>query len=186
MKIIAGAFKGRRLKTVTGQGYRPAMSKVRESLFSLLEARGVVFADSNILDLFAGSGSLGFEAISRGCQNVYFVEKDPKATACINQNIAEFDISEKCHVITEDVLKYVGRRCPEKFSLIFIDPPYAQNFLPLTLNKLLRLKWLEPNAIVVAEVEKHLKINPEGFDGLELELDRQYGQTRIMIWTNQE
>ncbi len=186
MRIIAGAFKGRKLKTISGQGYRPAMSKVRESLFSLLEARGVVFAEAKILDLFAGSGSLAFEALSRGCQKVYFVEQDPKATACIVENIEQFEVAEKCHVITDDVLKYVGRRCPEKFSLVFIDPPYAKNYLNLTLNKLLRLNWLEENAFVVAEVEKHLKVNTEGFEGLNLELDRQYGQTRIIVWTYQE
>lgn len=75
MKIIAGALKGRTLKTVTGPGYRPAMGKVRESLFSLLEARGVVWAESIILDLFAGSGSLAFEAISRGAKRPTSLKK---------------------------------------------------------------------------------------------------------------
>ncbi len=87
MKIIAGALKGRTLKTLTGPaGYRPAMGKVRESLFSLLEARGVIWAESIVLDLFAGSGSLAFEAVSRGAKKAYFVEKDAKASACIAQN----------------------------------------------------------------------------------------------------
>ncbi len=182
MKIIAGAFKGRRLKTISGDGYRPAMSKVRESLFSLLESRGVVWAEVRVLDLFSGSGSLAFEAISRGCQHAFFVEQDPKAIACISQNVNEFDISAKCHLMNEDVLKFVGRRCNEKFSMIFIDPPYAKNFLSLTLNKLLKHDWLEEDAFIVAEVEKHLKVNTEAYDGLELELDRQYGQTRIIVW----
>ncbi len=103
MKIIAGALKGRTLKTLTGPaGYRPAMGKVRESLFSLLEARGVIWAESIVLDLFAGSGSLAFEAVSRGAKKAY--------------------------------------------------------------------------------VEKHLRINTEGFEGLTLELDRNYGSTRIIIW----
>jgi 16S rRNA (guanine966-N2)-methyltransferase len=182
MRIIAGALKGRSLKTISGAGYRPAMSKVRESLFSLLEARGVMWADTNVLDLFAGSGSLAFEAISRGTPKAYFVEKDPKAAACIKQNAEILGISDKCFISSEDAVKYVGRRPQHKFSVVFIDPPYAENFLPPTLNGLIRREWLEPGAFVIAEVEKHLKINTEGFEGLTLELDRPYGQTRILIW----
>lgn len=182
MRIISGAFKGRSLKTISGAGYRPAMSKVRESLFSLLESRGVVWADTIILDLFAGSGSLAFEGISRGAQKACFVENNAKATTCIQQNAASLGISDKCYTVTDDVVKYVGRRPPHKFSVVFIDPPYAANFLPLTLRGLIRREWLEPGAFVIAEVEKHLKINTDGFEGLTLELDRQYGQTRILIW----
>ena len=182
MRIIAGAFKGRSLKTISGTGYRPAMSKVRESLFSLLEARGLIWADANILDLFSGSGSLAFEAISRGAPKAYLVEKDPKAAACIQQNVENLGITDKCFVIADDAVKYVGRRPQHKFSVVFIDPPYAENFLPPTLRALIRREWLEPGAFVIAEVEKHLKINTDGFEGLTLELDRRYGQTRILIW----
>ena len=186
MRIIAGALKGRSLKTISGVGYRPAMSKVRESLFSLLEARGVIWADSNILDLFSGSGSLAFEAISRGAPKACFVEKDPKAATCIRQNAEILDITEKCFITADDAVKYVGRRPQHKFSVVFIDPPYAVNFLPPTLRGLIRREWLEPGAFVIAEVEKHLKIDTDGFEGLTLELDRNYGQTRILIWFCQE
>ncbi len=182
MRIIAGAFKGRSLKTITGTGYRPAMSKVRESLFSLLESRGVVWQDSPILDLFAGSGSLAFEAVSRGAPRACFVEKDPKAAACIRQNAENLGIDDRCFVAAEDAIKYVGRRPQQKFSVVFIDPPYAVNFLPPTLRGLIRREWLEPGAFVIAEVEKHLKIDTESFEGLTLELDRKYGQTRILVW----
>jgi len=186
MRIIAGALKGRTLKTITGTGYRPAMSKVRESLFSLLEARGLVWADTNVLDLFAGSGSLAFEAISRGAPMAYLVEKDPKAAACIQKNVENLGISDKCYVTAEDAIKYVGRRPQHTFSVVFIDPPYAENFLPPALSGLIRREWLEPGAFVIAEVEKHLKIDTDGFEGLTLELDRKYGQTRIIIWIHPE
>lgn len=185
MRIIAGAYKGRTLKTITGSGYRPAMSKVRESLFSLLEARGLVWQDTRVLDLFAGSGSLSFEALSRGAIQAYLVEKSPKAATCIEENAQKLGISDCCFVITDDAVKYVGRRPLHPFSLVFIDPPYAENFLPMTLRGLLRREWLEEGAFVVAEVEKHLKIDAESFEGLSLELDRQYGQTRIIVWTFQ-
>ena len=183
MKIIAGALKGRTLKTLTGPaGYRPAMGKVRESLFSLLEARGVIWAESVVLDLFAGSGSLAFEAVSRGAKKAYLVEKDAKASACIAANAANLGISGQCLVAAEDAIKFAGKKPTEQVSVVFIDPPYAENLLPQTLKNLLRREWLEVGAFVVAEVEKHLRINTEGFEGLTLELDRNYGSTRIIIW----
>lgn len=186
MRIISGTLKGRSLKTVTGVGYRPAMSKVRESLFSLLESRGVAWQESTILDLFAGSGSLAFEAISRGAQKAVFVEKDPKAALCIKKNAEIFDITEKCIIMTDDVLKFTTRRPADDYSVIFIDPPYAQDFLARSLRNILRRGWLKPGGFVVAEVEKHLEVKAESFDGLELELDRRYGQTRILIWYRPE
>lgn len=182
MKIIAGTLKGRTLKTVSGPGYRPAMGKVRESLFSLLEARGVIWAESIVLDLFAGSGSLAFEAISRGAQKAYFVERDPKAAQCIAGNAQTLGIAEKCIIAAEDAVKFAGKRPAEQVSVVFIDPPYAENLLPQTLKNLLRREWLEDGGFVIAEVEKHLKINTESFEGLTLELDRNYGSTRIIIW----
>ena len=126
--------------------------------------------------------SLPSEAISRGAQKAYFVEKDPKAAACIANNAGTLGISEKCIIATEDAVKFAGKRPTENVSVVFIDPPYAENLLPQTLKNLLRREWLEDGAFVIAEVEKNLKINPESFEGLTLELDRNYGSTRIIIW----
>ena len=89
MRIIAGACRGRTLHTVTGPGYRPAMGRVRESLFSMLEARGVVWGAVRVLDVFAGSGSLGFEALSRGARFADFIEKDHRAAECLRKNAAK-------------------------------------------------------------------------------------------------
>ena len=85
LRITAGAFKGRVLKTAEGPGYRPATALVREALFSMLEARGCVFSETMALDLFAGSGSLGFEALSRGAKAAWFVENDARAAALIKK-----------------------------------------------------------------------------------------------------
>lgn len=186
MRIISGTLKGRSLKTISGTGYRPAMSKVRESLFSLLEARGVIWSEATILDLFAGSGSLAFEGISRGAKEALFVEQDPKACVCIKKNADALDISSRCTIMTDDVLKFTSRRPSEGYSVVFIDPPYAKNFIPPTLRNLLRRQWLSPHAFIVAEVEKHLPIDMDTFEGLTPVLDRPYGQTRILIWQHQE
>lgn len=185
MRIISGKYKGRQIKTIEGPGYRPAMSRVRESLFSLLLARGIDWGNTSVLDLFAGSGSLGFESLSRGAPSVLFVEKDKRASICLQKNVEFLGVQEESSVITEDVLNYVAKLPRQKFSLVFIDPPYAENFLPRTLSHLLRKNWLEQGAFVVAEVEKYLKIDTASFPELDLELDRKYGQTRIIIWTKQ-
>lgn len=185
MRIIAGAYKGRILRTVTGPGYRPAMSMVRESLFSMLDSRGVVWGGARVLDLFAGSGSLGFESLSRGAQEAVFVEKDPKASACLLKNAQTLGVQDQCRILTEDVLKTVARRPSQTFQVIFIDPPYAEDMVALTLRNLLRQGWLAEGGYLVAEVEKHLKVRDDmGADGgLVLDTDRPYGQTRILLWS---
>ena len=98
MRIIAGALGGRNLKTVEGPGYRPATAKVREAIFSMLSSRGVVWSGLRVLDLFAGSGSLSFEALSRGAQEVCLVEREPKVVQCLNQNVEALDVSDRCRV----------------------------------------------------------------------------------------
>lgn len=124
MRIIAGAYGGRLLKTVEGPGYRPAMSRVRESLFSMLSSRGVVWAGSRVLDLFAGSGSLAFEALSRGADEAWFVELNAKAAACIEKNATSLGIEpQRWRVLAEDITKVLGRRAAAPFDVVFIDPP---------------------------------------------------------------
>ena len=108
MRIIAGALGGRNLKTVEGPGYRPATAKVREAIFSMLSSRGVVWSGLRVLDLFAGSGSLSFEALSRGAQEVCLVEREPKVVQCLNQNVEALDVSDRCRVAESDVLRFFG------------------------------------------------------------------------------
>jgi len=185
MQIISGKYKRRQIKTIEGPGYRPAMAKVKESLFSLLFSRGIDWENTSVLDLFAGSGSLGFEALSRGAKSVLFVEKDKRASICLQKNVESLGVQGESSIITDDVLKYVAKFPRQTFSLVFIDPPYAENFLARTLGHLLRKNWLEPGAFVIAEVEKHLKIDTASYPELDLELDRKYGQTRIIVWIKQ-
>lgn len=181
MRIIAGACRGRVLKTVEGPGYRPAMSRVRESLFSILEARGVVWGGVRTLDLFAGSGSLGFEALSRGAAEAVFVEKDARAAACLADNARVLGVEDRCRIQAEDVLRVTARRPDDPFEIIFVDPPYGQSLLAPALRNLLRRNWLAEGGYLVAEVEKRLTLPRPA--GLDLETERLYGQTRIALWT---
>ena len=186
MRIIAGAFGGRPLRTVEGPGYRPATAKVRGAIFSMLEARGVVWGGMRVLDLFAGSGSLGFEALSRGASEVWFVESAPAAAACLTRNARDFELEpERCRVAQQDAGRFLRPGAPLPFDLIFIDPPYGQKLLPPTLKAVLKGGWLAGKGFVLAEIETTLHFDPSAFPALSTEADRTYGQTRIVAWQHQ-
>lgn len=184
MKIISGAYRGRSLKTTTGPGFRPAMGKVREALFSMLEARGVEWTQARVLDLFAGSGSLGFEALSRGAAEVCFVESAPYAVKVIAANAKLLGVEEgRCSVRQEEVAKVLAVRARSPYNVVFIDPPYRMDVLAHTLASLLKQAWVKPGAVVNAEVEGRLPFDAEKtHPDLELLADRSYGQTRVILW----
>lgn len=185
MRIIAGALGGRSLKTVEGPGYRPATAKVREAIFSMLASRGVVWSAVRVLDLFAGSGSLSFEALSRGVSAACLVEKEPKAVNCLTDNVDKLGLSDQCQVVEMDVSRFTRGKAYQPYDLIFIDPPYGENRLSPTLKAIMRGSWLAPGGYLVAEIESTLRFDPEkAHEGLILETDRNYGQTRILIWHN--
>ena len=183
MRIIAGAYKGRELRTVTGPGYRPAMGKVREALFSMLEARGVIWGAARVLDVFAGSGSLGFEALSRGAPEALFMEKDAAAAACLRKNAERLGCADRCRVLAGDAVRGLVRRPEAPFDVVFVDPPYGQDLFVPALKNLLRQGWLAENGWLIAEVEPGLALRPNATAGLTEITERLYGQTRILIWT---
>ncbi len=185
MKIISGGWRGRQLRTTTGPGYRPAMGKVRGALFSMLEARGVLWEETRVLDLFAGSGSLGFEALSRGAREACFVESSPQAAALIRKNAELLGAApERFRVLAEDAGKALRGSPLAPYDIVFIDPPYGKNLLASTVKALLKNGWLAPGGILNAEVEGGLKYDPrEEAEELSLLADRSYGQTRVILWT---
>jgi len=190
MRIIAGELRGRTLKTAEGPGYRPATGKTREALFSMLEARGLVWPESSVLDLFAGSGSLAFEAASRGARRICLVENSVRVVQCLEHNAAAFGLcAPRCRILREDVLRLLTRRsrkeqtAPEEcFDLVFMDPPYGMNLVPAALQALVRGRWLAPEALVLAEVEAQALIEEAAHEELACIGNRTYGQTRILLW----
>ena len=180
MRIISGRLGGRNLKTVEGEGYRPAMGKTREALFSMLAARGIDWHSTRVLDLFAGSGSLAFEAISRGAPHALLVEMAPPAVRCLKANIASLEVQDEARIASEDVLRVLKTPPAEPYSLVFMDPPYRKNLAEPALRLLAAHRWLTPGAFVTAEIEKEASFAiPSGFT---LETDRLLGQTRVCIW----
>ena len=181
MRIISGRLGGRMLKTVEGEGYRPAMGKTREALFSMLEARGVNWHEARVLDLFAGSGSLAFEAVSRGAPHALLVEMAPQAVRCLKANITALGLEDEVRLANDDVLRLLKSPPAQPYSLVFMDPPYRKNLADPALKLLTTRRWLAPGAFVTAEIEKDARFTPPA--ECTLEAERLFGQTRICIWT---
>jgi len=193
MRIIAGEFRGRRLRSAEGPGYRPATGRVREALFSMLEARGLKWPECSVLDLFAGSGSLAFESASRGARRVCLVENAASAVKCLAQNAADLGLSAfRCRILREDALLLLalrhqkGQEYPgERFDVVFLDPPYGMHLVPAALHALVRGQWLAPAAFVLAEMEAQARIDEAAHEELVCVGNREYGQTRILLWQAQ-
>jgi len=186
MRIVGGQYKGRKLSTWEGPGYRPATMKVRESIFSMLTARGVDFAEVRVIDMFAGSGSLGIECLSRGVTTAWFVEKAGKAAAIIRKNLSSLGVEKgRGKVLSKDLFSVLAKAPDMPFNLIFIDPPYGKDLLVPALEKALKNGWVADGAFVLAEVETAVEAPNEGpIADMELVTDREYGQTRILLWRN--
>lgn len=122
MRIVAGSLKGRRLRSPRWAGLRPTSERLRETLFDVLGDRVQAAA---VLDACAGTGALGFEAISRGARSVAFVEKDRRAVALIADHAARFGVADRCRIVRRPLPQAAGdRRLPDRFDVILIDPPY--------------------------------------------------------------
>jgi 16S rRNA (guanine966-N2)-methyltransferase len=184
VRIIAGTLGGRRLKTVEGEGMRPAMGRTREALFSMLASRGIDWQCASALDLFAGSGSLAFEAVSRGARYALLVENANAAARCLHENIRSLGIEAQTRVVKDDALRFLGqspdRRQAALFDLVFIDPPYGKNLTEPVLRRLVDNNWLAPRSFVTAEVEKDIAFATP--DALVPLADRLFGQTRVCVW----
>ena len=184
MRIISGTFGSRRLRTVEGEGYRPAMSKVREALFSILSHR-LNWQGCQVMDLFAGSGSLAFEALSRGAGKAWLVELSPRACRCIKDNIKDLGVEDSAFLVQDDVLKVLrrikgaDRNVGGPFDVVFVDPPYRKHLTQSSLDALAQCGWLKEGSFVSIEVEEGLKLTlPKG---LELVTQREFGQTTTLI-----
>jgi len=180
MRILGGTFKGRNLPTLASDGCRPAMAVVREALFNMFAARGVEISGARVLDVFAGTGSLGFEALSRGARFTRFVEINKSLARRIADNARALGLTS-FSAAPANALTLLAGPPDEPFDLAFVDPPYGQNLLEPALKLLATRYWLAPGALVAAEVEKSHPLN-DCPPGLKLVTDRLYGQTRILLW----
>ncbi|MFA9487789.1 MULTISPECIES: 16S rRNA (guanine(966)-N(2))-methyltransferase RsmD [unclassified Mannheimia] len=162
VRIIAGLWRGRKLPVLNAEGLRPTTDRVKETLFNWLMHD---IAHARCLDCFAGSGSLGFEALSRQAQAVVFLEKFANAANLLKKNLQTLK-TENGSVVQTDTLQYLSNKnSGEPFDIVFIDPPFHQNLVPQVLTLLVENNWLAENAILYVETEKnHAPLNlPEGW-----------------------
>lgn len=176
MRIVAGEWRGRKLVAPQGDTTRPTADRTRETLFSMLASRLGSFEGLTVADLFAGSGAMGLEALSRGCASCTFVEQDPAAIRAIRQNIANLGAAERCDVRASSVLALGPAKAP--LDLILLDPPYNSGAGAVALDKLQRLGWIGEATWIsletAADEEPWIK-------DLEPVADRRVGKARLTL-----
>lgn len=160
MRVIAGKHKSKALESLEGRNTRPTMDKVKEGIFnSLQEVHGLG------LDLFAGSGALGIEALSRGMEKVIFVDQNFKAVKVIQANLNQLDLRDQSEVYKNNAdraLKALNKR-EIQFDYIFLDPPYNKGLIDKALEQIAEFNLLKENGIIICEFSNHEQINTIGF-----------------------
>ena len=173
MRIIAGKWRGRVIEAPPGQGTRPTAGRVRETLFSMLASRLGSFDDLRVADLFAGSGALGLEALSRGAASATFVDSDKAAAGAINRNAGKLGIGVEILGGSALALPRAG-----PFDLIFADPPYAEGAGTSVVQSVLKADWLAPGGWMSVETSTRDQVEPSD---LEVDAIRDVGRARLTL-----
>ena len=175
MRIIAGELRGRPLTSPAGLATRPTSDRVREALFSMLASRLGSFEGLRVADLYAGSGALGLEAISRGAAHATFVESDRRAAAAITANAERLGVAERVRILGGSALA-LPRSDP--FDLIFADPPYAPGSGTAVVNSVAGSGWLASGGWMSVETARADRVEPLDYG---IELEREIGRARITL-----
>ena len=175
MRVITGTARGVQLKTPEGMLTRPTADRVKEALFSIINFD---IPGASVLDLFGGTGPLGIAALSRGAERSVFVDAREDACKLIRENLRRTKLEGT--VVRSDYMDYLNR-CKETFSIIFLDPPYAEEYLENAIKRITEIDILQTDGIIVAErpVGKEL---PWEFDGYQRSKDYKYGKTLLTIY----
>ena len=176
MRIIAGSARGRAIKAPAGDSVRPTTDRVKEALFNILQFR---LAGARVLDLFAGSGNLGHEALSRGAAKAVFVERDMKTLALLRENVQHLGLGERSEVMAGDFAAALPRLSNRSFDLILADPPYAGGFYPGVLDGAQSL--LAEEGLLVLEHDGTYRA-PEVSGGLVRVDERKYGRVYLSFY----
>lgn len=182
MRIVGGEARGRPLRSVPGTRTRPTADRVRQSLFDALGQRMDGLA---VLDLYAGTGALALEALSRGAARAVLVESDARACGVIFHNAAALGYDARCRVVRAELPDALRQLRGERFDLVFSDPPYALRASQKVLDGLLENALLSPGARVVLETDRR-EAAPAAPAGLALDDERRYGDTRVLIYSAEE
>ena len=176
MRIIAGEWRRRQLKAPPGEGTRPTADRTRETLFNMLASRLGSFEGLSVADLFAGSGALGLEALSRGADRCLFVEQEAATLRALRANIAALRAQQRCSVNAGSVLSLGPVK--EPYDLILLDPPYGSGAGNVALDRLVRLGWIGEATWVALETARD---EPANVKALDTETERTVGAARLTL-----
>lgn len=177
MRVIAGSARGLKLISPDGIKTRPTLDRVKEALFSMLYPylNGAV-----VLDLFAGSGALGIEALSRGADKSYFIDNSQEAISCINSNITAAKFNESSAVAKKDAIEFL-KTCNQNFDIIFIDPPYAKGLYETTINLIAQNEILSRKGLIVIEQDMDAQPLSNFNHAFEVFKEKRYGRVGITV-----
>ncbi len=181
MRIISGLARGTKISTIDNLSTRPTLDRVKEPLFSIIQT---YIYDACVLDLFAGSGALGLESISRGAKKCIFCDKSYEVIKILKQNINKTGFGEKCVVINKDYKKCLEQIKDEKLDIIFIDPPYRLNIAIDSLKRILNIGLLSKDGIIIIETDdenRELQELQELNLKVEIKDVRKYGRVKLIF-----
>lgn len=178
IKIIAGSAKGRKLKSLPPEKTRPLLARIKKSLFDIL---GNKVKNATFLDLYAGTGSVGIEALSRGAKEVVFIDNNSQAVRTIEENLKQLGFKERAKILRRDILRDLPLR--GKFDLIFIAPPYKLELILPTLKVIVERELIAPEGWTICQRHFREKL-PEEYFSLEIFREEKYGDTWLSFYQN--
>ena len=179
MRIISGTARGTKLYTLEGKTTRPTLDRVKESLFNIIQND---IEDSTVLDLFSGSGAIGLEFLSRGAKRAVLCDSSKDAIKIIKQNVQKTHFEEKVEVYNMEFTKLVERLQNQKFDIIYIDPPYATDFIKISLEKIIEYELVNENTKIIVETDDETRILNQ-IEKMDVEITdkRKYGRATIIF-----
>lgn len=181
MRVITGTARGRRLGELKGSATRPTTDKVKEAMFSAIQFQ---VQGARVLDLFAGTGQLGIEALSRGAQSAVFVDSRREAVQLVRDNLALTRLEANAQVVCGDALGYLAGTA-QRFDLIFLDPPYAAELLTQALARIMQDDLVSPGGFIVAE-SAHDKLLPAPLPPYCVQREYHYGSIKVTLFHREE
>ena len=179
MRIISGKARGTKLYTLEGLNTRPTLDRVKESIFNIIQNE---IQGANVLDLFAGSGAIGLEFVSRGAQSVILCDKSKDAIEIIKKNIEKTHMEESAQVVNMDFKMCLEKIKDQKFDIIYLDPPYETNYIIESLEKIIKLDIIKEKSLIIIETDDEERIEKE-IENIKVKIvdKRKYGRATIIF-----
>ena len=179
MRIISGKARGTKLYTLDGTATRPTLDRVKESLFNIIQND---IEDSTVLDLFSGSGAIGLEFLSRGAKRAVLCDNSKDAIKIIKQNVQKTHFEENSEIYNMEFTKLIERLQNQKFDIIYIDPPYATDFIKISIEKIIEYKLVNENTKIIVETDDETRILNQ-IEKMDVEITdkRKYGRATIIF-----